>query len=418
MAIRTDESAVLGLSRLLPAVFVVLLVGCAVSSAASVNPLEVHAVQTALLDEDWVKLVEVLGPDSLLDSYPLARLIKGHACLALNRNNESLCLFLSATSHDVLTDWEAYTERLREKHPDSPVALYLCADAYSRLGKSDSALAAIDLALAKDPEAGLLYNARGVINAAIGDWDSARKAIERAVHVAPELADAHTNRGILRLKIEDAAEAALEYFNQALVFSPHSAVALNGRGCAYYGLCKWDSAQQDFLSAVAASGCYPVAMRNHRLLQNLQNELADVFGDTLDADSAKMPLTQRISSALATAIHNTKAFMWNNVVKPTYQAWTPTSITAGMQAGISASGPQATLGVQAHYNTQANGQFMTNYSNAASNYHQQMATQAWSQAIQPGGVLLDYKRVIVEEGNWPYSWVGLLYDVEPQNQSR
>jgi hypothetical protein len=96
----------------------------------------------------------------------------------------------------------------------------------------------------------------------------------------------------------------------------------------------------------------------------------------------------------------------------------PQSINVGMQVGLSASGPIATFGAQARYNTAANRQFMVNYASTLTQHHQQMASQSWSQATRPGGVLLDYKRVIVEEGNWPYSWVGLLYDVEPRNPSR
>src|SRR5689334_5684260 len=49
-------------------------------------------IERAILSEDW-KTVSELVPASVNDSGPaILRLIRGHACLALNRNNDSVTL--------------------------------------------------------------------------------------------------------------------------------------------------------------------------------------------------------------------------------------------------------------------------------------------------------------------------------------
>ena len=61
-------------------------------SATEVNV----SITKAVLSQDWQGVAELLRSVSTQTESPVLRLLKAHACLNLNRNNESLCLFLSA----------------------------------------------------------------------------------------------------------------------------------------------------------------------------------------------------------------------------------------------------------------------------------------------------------------------------------
>ena len=82
-------------NNFLKAVFVILLL---LVSVIVLKPLTVNAqpaqivdkkVEDAILVEDWKKVADKLGAVDPETPSPILRLIKGHACLALNRNNES-----------------------------------------------------------------------------------------------------------------------------------------------------------------------------------------------------------------------------------------------------------------------------------------------------------------------------------------
>jgi len=53
------------------------------------------AVEQALLSEDWAKVLQLCGTSSQPSDTGTLRAIRGHACLALNRNDTSLEMFLS-----------------------------------------------------------------------------------------------------------------------------------------------------------------------------------------------------------------------------------------------------------------------------------------------------------------------------------
>jgi hypothetical protein len=72
---------------------------------------------------------------------PVARLLMGHASLALNRGNDATVLFRSVTEGKDLADWKAWADKLVQAKPGSPVALYLAADAAARSGDLKTAIA-------------------------------------------------------------------------------------------------------------------------------------------------------------------------------------------------------------------------------------------------------------------------------------
>jgi hypothetical protein len=95
-------------------------------------------LETAILKEDWQTVIKRLGSNTNLS--PAAAFVKAHAYLALNKNNESLCLFLGNSSKTSLQKWEQWTQAFAKKHPQQAIAHYFMGDALARLQQWDTAL--------------------------------------------------------------------------------------------------------------------------------------------------------------------------------------------------------------------------------------------------------------------------------------
>jgi tetratricopeptide (TPR) repeat protein len=233
---------------------IVLAVLCVKGNAQSVFRLD-QKVEKAVLEEDWTKVTDILGPDDSLKAPAVARLIKGHACLALNRNNESLCLFLSVTSESDLKKWKSWTQKFVKQNPQSAIAYYFEGDAFARLEQWDSALVTLDKGLQLDSTHALILNARGVIQAAKGELDTAYAYLAKAIVADSSLADAYASFGALWIQRKTGAKGALEAFDQALKISPDFVSALYGRGCVKSILRKWTESKEDLENAIAKAGC-------------------------------------------------------------------------------------------------------------------------------------------------------------------
>lgn len=231
-------------------------------------------VKDAILAEDWSKVADLLDQVDAQSSSPVLRVIKGHACLALNKNNESLCMFLSASSGDDLNNWDEWTRVFVKKNGKSAVALYFKGDALARLGKWDDALKAFNRALEIKPKHVMVLNARGVTYAAKGRLANARVDFDEARRLSDfRLADAYANIGFLCIHRKDAVENALNVFNKALKISPHFALALHGRGCIEVILYQIDKAERDFENAKKHGLC-----GKEFFLENILNFAAYVQG--------------------------------------------------------------------------------------------------------------------------------------------
>ncbi|MBI3302861.1 MAG: tetratricopeptide repeat protein, partial [Deltaproteobacteria bacterium] len=114
-------------------------------------------LEAAIIKEDWSKVASLLDSDSALP--PAARLVKAHAYLVLNRNNESLCLFLSVSSEDDLRQWEEWAQSFAKKNPRGAIAHYFRGDALARLRQWDAALKAFNKTLELHPNHPLALNA-------------------------------------------------------------------------------------------------------------------------------------------------------------------------------------------------------------------------------------------------------------------
>jgi tetratricopeptide (TPR) repeat protein len=244
------------------------LVGILQFGLASDQPVS-KEVEQAVLAEDWAKVADLLTPAKDQTLPPVARLIKAHACLALNRNNESLCLFLHTKAEEDIKQWVWWTDDLARRQPTAAVAHYLYGDAAARQKRWKAAIESFDASLRLGPQASLTLNARAVAHAAQAEWDASRENFIAAVNLNPPLSDLFASRGGYILQRRTDPQKALDHYEQALKISPNSMLALNGRGCARILLRQWEAAMQDLETAV-------------KLASDCSSELAMIFAINLD----------------------------------------------------------------------------------------------------------------------------------------
>lgn len=220
------------------------------------------SVEEALLTGDWRSVVRALdGQNEPLGS-PVAQLLLGHAYLALNRNNESVLLLWTSAGGAQHRAWEAWTRDFLKRYPTSAVAHYLHGDSQARLRKWDRAIARFTEALRLQPTFAMARNARGIVRAAREQWDEAMGDLGTVTQQTPSFADGHLSLGTLWIQ-RRAPEGALQAFEAALKIAPHSALGLNGRACAAFGLGKWEQASRDFAEAGRRS-IFPFVLANLR----------------------------------------------------------------------------------------------------------------------------------------------------------
>lgn len=189
------------------------------------------AVEKAVLAEDWAGVAKLIG-DVKPDAPAPLRLILGHACLALNRNNDSLCLFLGATGPDDLAAWQTYARDFKKRNPQSPIADYLVGDSLARLEKYDDAIATFDAGLKVKLGHPLLLNAKGVCLAKAGKVRESRAAFDAAIGSSEGgLADSYSNLGCYWIQRSEGAEAAACAFTNAIILSTSHSLAAHGLMC-------------------------------------------------------------------------------------------------------------------------------------------------------------------------------------------
>ena len=251
---------------------------------------EMSSLEQALLSEDWAKVVEKCDNPSQLSKEPVMRAILGHACLALNRNNQSLDMFRSVAPKDDQMQWENWTRDFTSRADKSPLSHYLYADALARSDNWDGAIRENSAALRLRKDYALALNARGVAYACTGAFKQALDDFEAACNAKPGLADAHANLGTV-LIIKEAASGALEQFELALRSSPSFALAQNGQGCARLGYSRDEEtltkALADFALALRCESSKTMAEANIELVRHLYvgegTEDSTVKGTTMNA---------------------------------------------------------------------------------------------------------------------------------------
>lgn len=238
---------------------IVLLFGVVTLQASTAGAQPIAKVdeqlEPVILAEDWGKVVNMLSDVNEPNLPAPLRLVKGHACLATNRNNESLCLFLNTSSKKDLKEWQKWSQDFATKYPASPIAHYFKGDSYARLGQWDKAISDFNIALKIDPNHPLVLNARGATYATKGRWDKALLDLCKVVHTKPDFADPYASLGALAIQQKEGAKGAIEDFNKALGISPDFAIAMYGRGVVQFVLGKREESKEDINKSRQATSC-------------------------------------------------------------------------------------------------------------------------------------------------------------------
>ncbi len=404
------------------------------------------------LGQQWEAVRAALGTDPSKLSDPALRLIAGHAALALNANNESLCLFLSVSRDTDARVWEKWTTALVQRHDKSPIAHYFRGDALARSAKWDEALKAFDRSLRLDPKHTLTLNARGVCRAAKREWDKALLDFVAASQAGAKFADAHASLGAMWIQKNDAPKGALDAFNRALEISPDSLLARNGRACARIVLDQWEEAERE-LEDVRARGSDCLSALTDATQVNLAelgrletDAVSRVMGKLagVDAGMTTEMVAQRIRNLtpqkarqLATVLPS--AARWNKMVDwatSWAQPLTP-KLQGGGSVGISGVGPYAQLSVGATWDslphqfnvTRQNLTYQQQNIGLLQQYHnvaparlgpigELRARIEYRDLIRPtGGVTTEtIGAARVDTGNWNVvTFYGLLYKVRPES---
>jgi tetratricopeptide (TPR) repeat protein len=231
-----------------------MALGASVALAEQITNIT-EPLEEAILAEKWEKVVRLLSDVNEPNLPASLRLIKGHACLATNRNNESLCLFLNSSSQADLLEWKEWTNSFTVKHLTSPIAYYFKGDSNARLRQWDQATANLNTACVIEPNHALVLNARAVFFAHRGMMERARADIEKTLKITQgRLADAWANLGYYWIQRQEGAEGAIRAFGKAIELSPNFALAFHGRGCANLVLGKQE-AKYDLAKATEYGSC-------------------------------------------------------------------------------------------------------------------------------------------------------------------
>lgn len=366
---------------------------------ARVDSLLNQSVERAILAENWGEVVNLLGPDDSLVSSPVARLIKAHACLALNRNNESLCLFLSVSSEEDLKTWKKWTNNFSNQNTKNAITQYFDGDAFARMEQWDSALVAFDKGLKLDSNHVLILNAKGVTWAAKGEWDQAWIYLTKATLVSDSFADAFASLGAMWIQRRTGAKGALEAFKQAFNINPDFALALNGQGCAQYALGHWEEAKVDFEEASRISECLPLTNLNLLALNKAKLDVMENETNELAKDTAGMSLNRRLEFSNLT---NDIRLNRREVSSIISSQWRVDNLWKPFWHGI--SGMPWVGGI---------GHGMLEHLNNQTVINQKTLDQFYMSTGQ--GVDSDkIRRSFIDSGNWLLiTWAGLLYYVRP-----
>jgi len=196
-------------------------------------------LEAALLKEDWQKVADLLKDVNTAHPSPVLRLIKGHACLALNRNNESFSFFLRTQATNDLAQWKDWASKFESSHLGSVTPQYFKGDAYARMRQWDEAVKCFDKSLNLHKQHAMALNARGVVHALNREWDKAVTDLDDATKSDPRFADAYSSLGAMWIRKNDGAKGASKAFDKALQTSTNFHVALNGKACALLALGRW-----------------------------------------------------------------------------------------------------------------------------------------------------------------------------------
>jgi len=239
-------------TRGLSGFYVVLLWILNVSLLQPVNAETGHidsAVEKALCSEDWKRVAELLDTVTSQTPDPVLRLIKGHACLATNRNNDAVCLFAASNDDSSAQVWIDWTSAFERSAAEKNISAYLKGDALARSKKAEEAIACFTDNLSRNPGDVMSLHARGVVWATRGSFAQANSDFRSVLKLQGSNAEFWASRGACLIQSKGDMNKASEAYSNALNYSPDYILAVNGRGCVRMAFpASYDSAYSDFKS--------------------------------------------------------------------------------------------------------------------------------------------------------------------------
>jgi tetratricopeptide (TPR) repeat protein len=230
---------------------ILLAVGLACSASLRAAPGITPQTEEALLRGDWGAVATQTSAAATSD--PVARLVRAHALLAQNHNDDSACTFVSADPA-AIEAWDRWTAALVSAHGSQALAWYFRGDALARRARWPEAIEAFTRGLERDRRNPLLLNARGVSLARAQQWDAAVVDLDAAARARRDFADAYANRGVVTLLRGLDPRSAITAYDQALKHSPHFALAEAGRASAKAVL-KDRAADQELKASATGTEC-------------------------------------------------------------------------------------------------------------------------------------------------------------------
>jgi tetratricopeptide (TPR) repeat protein len=195
----------------------------------------------AVLGERWQDVVGFEAGSGSPERASVLTILRGHALLALNRNDESLAAFEAFGRGPGVDDWRKWTRELVTGNAGSPVAHYLAADALARSRDVEAAVVAYGEALRLKPDFWLAVDGLAAVRLSLAgpspDGNSqALDTLSACVDDAPHrcrLADAYATTGTCYLR-NKRPDIARRMYEAALRHSPGFAVARLGLACALF----------------------------------------------------------------------------------------------------------------------------------------------------------------------------------------
>jgi predicted TPR repeat methyltransferase len=125
----------------------------------------------------------------------------------------------------------------------------------------EAQLAAIDAAVARDPNNAARWNSRGSLLAGMGRPEEALSSFDRALSIQPHFAEALCNRATLLLETHKL-DAALGGFDAVLAIEPSLAIGWNNRGNTLSKMQRFEDAIVSYERALAIRPEFPEAREN------------------------------------------------------------------------------------------------------------------------------------------------------------
>ena len=202
-------------------------------------------VAKAAVAGKWDQVAKLLEKVDDKTPSPALRILKAHALLATNQNNESQCLLLGASKPDDAKKWLDWTKEFARLNPKQATAHYLLGDAFARNREWNTALQEFTKAIEAKPGYGLALSARGLAHAINKEVTPAMADLTLATQSNPRLADAFASQAMLTIQDGTASDEVVRLYTNAISANPSFVLARYGRAAVYLALNTPDKAVED-----------------------------------------------------------------------------------------------------------------------------------------------------------------------------